>query len=74
MARSDFKARREAGILMVVGLSHAEYVARSASWGVTDDDHSLRQQSIAGNPRLAAIPARVLDLDRRAFDDARSSG
>src|SRR5437773_1196495 len=36
LARSDFKVRREAGFLTVVGLSHAENVARGPSRGVAD--------------------------------------
>ena len=36
-ARSDPEVRREAGLLTVVGLSHAEDVAHRATRGVADD-------------------------------------
>lgn len=43
LARSDFKVWREAGFLTIVGLSHAEYVARSAPWGIADYDKASRE-------------------------------
>ena len=69
MARSDFQVRCETGFLTFVGLSHAEYVTRSAARGVTDYDQPAGQQSIADDPRFAVSPARVFDLDRYAFED-----
>lgn len=43
LARSDFKVRRETGFLTVVGLSHAEDMARSTSGRVSDYDEASRK-------------------------------
>ena len=59
LARSDFKVRRETGFLTIVGLSHAEYVARGAARGVTDYDEPPGEQSIARNRRAAQTLAEV---------------
>jgi len=69
LARSDFKVRRETGFLTIIGLSHAEYMARSAARGVTDYDKPTGEHSIANDPRFGVIPTHVLDLDGHAFED-----
>ena len=70
-ARSDFKVRRETGFFTIVGLSHAEYVARCTPRGVTDYNETAGQQAVADDAAFAVVPARVFDFDRDALEDER---
>jgi hypothetical protein len=44
-ARSEPKVRREAGLLTVISLSHAENVANRTTRGVADHDKPANQQT-----------------------------
>jgi hypothetical protein len=70
-ARSEPQVRREAGLLTVVGLSHAEDVANRATRGVADYDQPAREQAEAEDSAFTVVLARVLDLDRQSLKDSR---
>jgi hypothetical protein len=70
LARSDFKVRREAGFLTVIGLSHTENVAGSAPGGVTNHDQTAKQHAVADDSGFTVVFARVLDLHRNALEDS----
>ena len=53
LARSDFKVWCETCFLTMVCLSHAENVARSASWRVPDHHQPARKQAVADDAGLA---------------------
>jgi len=71
MARSDFKVRREAGFLTIVGLSLAEYMARGASGGVANHDKATGQPPITDDAGLAIILACVLDFNGGSTEHKR---
>ena len=63
LARSDFKVRRESDLLTIVGLSHAEYMARCASGGVANHDKATRQTPVTNDAGLTIVLAGVLDFE-----------
>src|SRR5437899_2257015 len=69
LARSDFKVRRKTGFLTMVGLSHAENMARSASRRIADHHQAARNQAVTDDAGLAVMFARVFELDSRAFEN-----
>jgi hypothetical protein len=69
LARSDFKVRRKTVFLTMVGLSHAENMARSASRRIADYHQAARKQAVTDDAGLAVVFARVLELDGRAFEN-----
>ena len=71
LVRSDFKVRREASFLTIVGLPHAENVTGGGPRRVSDYDQSTSEQAIADDARFTVIPAPVLDLNRSACEDDR---
>ena len=66
---SEPKVRREASLLTIIGLSHAEHVAIRATRRVPNDYQSVFQASVADDSTFAVVLARVFDLDRRPFED-----
>jgi len=62
-ARSDPKVGREAGLLTVIGLSHAEDVAHQATGGVADDYQSPVKKTVANEPAFTIVLALILHLD-----------
>ena len=53
LGRSDFKVRRETGFLTMVGLSHAENVARSTSRRIADHHQAAREQAVTDDAGFA---------------------
>jgi hypothetical protein len=68
-ARSEPKVRREAVLLTVVGLSHAEDVANRATRGVADDYEPASEQTEAEDSAFTVVFAHVFDLDGHALED-----
>ena len=66
---SEPKVRREARLLTIIGLSHAEHVAIRATRRVPNDYQSVFQTSVADESTFAVVLARVFDLDCRSFKD-----
>jgi hypothetical protein len=66
---SEPKVRREASLLTIIGLSHAEHVANRATRRVSDDDHPACQEAIADDSALSVVLSRVFNLDGRTFKD-----
>jgi hypothetical protein len=66
---SEPKERREAGLLTVVGLSHAEDVARRAKRGAADSCQATREKAIADDAAFTVLSSRILELDREAMED-----
>jgi hypothetical protein len=64
---SEPKVRREASLLTIIGLPHAEYVANRATRCVPDDDHPTFEVAIADDSRFAVVFAPVFHLDGRSF-------
>jgi hypothetical protein len=69
LARSDFKVRRKTGFLTMVGRSHTENTARSASRRIADCHQAARKQAVTDDAGLAVIFARVLELDGCASEN-----
>ena len=69
-AKSEPKMRCEAGLLTVVGLSHAEDVANRATRGVADHYQPAGKQAKADHAAFTVVLACVLDLDRHALEDS----
>jgi len=69
LVRSDFKVRREAGFLTVIGLSHAENVSSCTSYGVADYNQASGEQAVADDPTLSVALARVFDFNCRAVEN-----
>ena len=67
--RSEPKVRREAGLLTIVGLSHAEDVTHRATRGVADDHQAVPQHSKAEDPGLPVVPPLVFDLGGQSIED-----
>lgn len=67
--RSDPEVRREAGLLTIVGLSHAEDMALRATRGVPHNHHSAFQLAEADDATFTVLLANILDLDRHALED-----
>jgi hypothetical protein len=65
---SDPKVGRETGLLTIIGLSHAEDMARCATFCVPNDDKSTVQAAVADDPSLAVVLTCVLDLDDDSFE------
>ena len=68
-AKSEPKVRREAGLLTVVGLSHAEDVAHRATRGVADYDEPASEQAKAQDAAFTIVLARIFHLDSEALKD-----
>jgi hypothetical protein len=66
---SEPKVRREASLLTIIGLSHAEHVANRATRRVSDDDHPACQEAITDDSALSVVLSRVFNLDGRTFKD-----
>jgi hypothetical protein len=66
---SEPKVRREASLLTIIGLSHAEHVANRATRRVSDDDHPACQEAITDDSALSVVPSRIFNLDGRTFKD-----
>lgn len=66
---SEPKVRREASLLTIIGLSHAEHVANRATRRVPDDDHTVFEAAVADDSTFAVVPTRVFNLDGRTFKD-----
>lgn len=64
--RSEPEVRREAGLLTIVGLSHAEDVAGRATRGVAHHDDSAVQKAVADDAAFTIVLALIDDLDRGA--------
>jgi len=64
---SEPEVGRETGLLTIIGLSHAEDMARCATLRVTNDDETIVQAAVADDPSLAVVLPCVLDLDSDAF-------
>ena len=71
-ARSDFEVGREAGLLTVIGLSHAEDVANRATRGVADDHHTALEHAVADDASFSVILAPVFDFNGNAFEDEQA--
>ena len=69
--RSEPKVRREASLLTVVSLSHAEDMTCSATWRVSDDHQAILQDSEADDPRLSVVLALVFDFGSQSVEDLR---
>ena len=69
-AKSEPKMRCEAGLLTVVGLSHAEDVANRATRGVADYYQPASKQAKAEDAAFTVVFACVFDLDRHALEDS----
>lgn len=67
LARSDFKVRREASFFTVVGLSHAENVARFAPGRIANDHEASGEQAIANDATLTVVFACVVNLNSGAL-------
>ena len=59
---SEPEVGRETGLLTIIGLSHAEDMARCATLRVPNDDKTTIQAAVADDPSLAIVLPRVLDL------------
>ena len=68
---SEPKVRREASLLTIIGLSHAEHVAIRATRRVPNNYQSVFQASVADDSTFAVVLARVFDLDCRPFEDGQ---
>jgi len=60
---SEPEVGRETGLLTIIGLSHAEDMARCATLRVTNDDKTTVQAAVADDSSLAVVLPCVLDLD-----------
>lgn len=67
--KSEPKVRREAGLLTVVGLSHAENVANRATRGVADNYQPTCEQTKADDSAFTVVLAQVFDLDRHSLEN-----
>ena len=67
-ARSDFEVRREASLLTIICLSHAEDVANRATRGIANDNRTTFEHAVADDASLAIVFARVFDLYCHAFE------
>ena len=65
---SEPEVGREAGLLTVIGLSHAENVACRFTLGVPDGNNSAVQASVADDPLLTVILPGVLEFNGGAFE------
>jgi hypothetical protein len=72
LARSETEVRREASLLTVICLSHAEDVANRATRRVPHDDHSTLKQAETDHPGFTVVLPSVFDLDGDALEDQRS--
>jgi hypothetical protein len=70
-AKSEPKVRREASLLTMIGLSHAEHVANRATRCVPNDNHSVFQMAVANDPGFAVVFASVLNLDGCSIEDGQ---
>jgi len=68
-AKLEPKVRREAGLLTIVGLSHAEDVANRATRGVADNYQPAFEQAEAEDSAFTVFLARVFDLKREPLKD-----
>ena len=59
----------KAGLLTIIGLSHAEDVACCAALCVPDDDKPADQAAVADDPLLAIVLPGVLNFNGNAFED-----
>ena len=71
---SDFKERRDAGFLAVIGFSHAKNMAIRATRGVAHYNEPTFQEAVADDACLAVVPPSVLDLERYARENKGSIG
>jgi hypothetical protein len=69
--RSDFKERRDALFLAVIGFPHAEYVASVAPGRVPNDNHAASEQAVADDARFAIVLALVLNFKGDAGKNER---
>ncbi len=70
--RSEPEVRREAGLLTIVGLSHAEDVTTRATRGVADYDDPAMQEAVADNAAFTIVLTIIYDLDSSACEDQQS--
>ena len=66
---SEPKVRREAGLLTIISLSYAEYVANRATRGISNDYHPIFKSAVADDSAFAVVLARVVDLDCGSLED-----
>lgn len=67
-AKSELKVWREAGLLTIVCLSHAEDVANRATRGIANYYKSACKQTEAENSAFTEIFPLVFDFNRRALE------
>lgn len=67
--RSERKVRCEAGLLTIVGLSHAEDMTHCATRGVPDDHQAALEDSETDDPCLSIVLPLVFDLGSQPIED-----
>ena len=66
---SEPEVGRETGLLTIIGLSHAEDMARCATLRVPNDDETTVQAAVADDSSLAVVLPCVFELDSDSFED-----